>query len=102
MLLGSQSVFCADKGTFQKVVATRYLRRVSGMSSVKEFSTRHKTLIMSPRDIKVVAGRPHRRHSLEAVVSNPICRPPLTPITVLWGFSPLVEPRRMSSNPAEA
>lgn len=40
---------------------------------------------MSPRDIKVVAGRPPTRHSLEAVVSNPICRHPLTPIRVLWG-----------------
>lgn len=38
LLLDSQSVLRVDKGTSKKVDDTRYLRRVSGMSFVKEYS----------------------------------------------------------------
>lgn len=39
LLLDLQSVLGVGKGTFKKVDDTRYLRRVSGMSFVKEYST---------------------------------------------------------------
>lgn len=39
LLLDSQFVLRVDKGTFKMVDDTRYLRRVSGMSFVEEYSS---------------------------------------------------------------